>query len=81
MMTLEKILQIYFGCKKPFLKRRKLTGYNSDGLPDYDYFTHAGVKAYEKLVCLVGDVGSLVEAGHDAEHWVEVLDQIVKEDY
>ena len=44
-MTLEEILQKYFGCKRPFDKHGELT--------------NAGLKAFQKLETLCGDLQSL----------------------
>lgn len=47
---LESILQLNFGCKKPFLKRKRLTGVWHDGQKDYTDMTVKGSEAYSKLV-------------------------------
>ena len=85
-MTLEEILQKYFGCKKPFLKRKRLCGYwtsgGDEGEPEYTSLTYAGAVAYGKLTSLIYDVGSLVGGDYrrDSNGLVELLDQIVREE-
>jgi hypothetical protein len=80
MLALDEILLKYFGCKKPFLKKRRVVGHWSDGEPDYEYMTRAGGRVYEKLVKLIGDIGILTENMSATDHVVGVLDQIVRGD-
>ena len=82
-MTLEEILQEFFGRKKPFLKRKRLCGHWMGGgepEPDYEYLTRAGGKAYGKLVCLMYDLEKLLGDGFDANKWISILDEIVSEE-
>lgn len=51
MVTLEKILQNYFHCKKPFP--------NKENTKEKLQMTVSGYKAYERLCSLVEDLGSL----------------------
>jgi len=81
---LESIVQSHFGCGKVFLKKRRICGYYTgagEPEPDYEYFTKAGGKAYERLVRLLGDLGTLFGQGFDDHFMVSCLDQIVTEDY
>ena len=71
--TLEDILQRHFGCNKPFLAHP--TAHNDEG--DLDSMTVAGIKAYEKLIDLIEELGVLLDAREVANHWVEDLDNIV----
>ena len=82
-MTLEEILQKSFGCKKVFPKKKKLTGYNSEGItpePCYEYLTKSGGIAYDKLVDLLYGLGDIFGKGFNADHWIDELDKIVDSD-
>lgn len=72
--TLEEILQQYFHCSKPFLKkpRKKNSGEYTE------YFTRRGVKAYEELVALIGDLGVLGVLRDNPEGIINQLDAIVR---
>lgn len=72
-VTLEDILQRYFRCSKPFLKKpRKM----HDG--EYtEYFTRRGGKAYEQLLALIGDLSALGVLKNRAESIIQ-LDAIVR---
>ena len=72
---LESILQDCFGCKKPFLKRKKLVGVWNDGTKDYDTLTKKGAEAYEKLVSALYGL-ELIGVIADANHVIETLDSI-----
>jgi len=83
-MTLDEILRDYFGCNKPFLKNKRICGYwtgDREPEPDYEYLTISGGRAYGKLVKLLYDLETLLGSGFDANKWIEVLDQIVREEY
>ena len=83
-MTLEEILQQSFGCKNPFLKRKKICGYwigGGEAEPDYEYMTKSGGKAYGKLTGLLYSLEDLLGEGFDANHWIADLDRIVSEEY
>lgn len=74
-MPLEDILTEHFQCKRPFLKKPKLI--HKDGYEtQYEYLTSSGVRAYEKLVKLIYDLGDL-GVGIDSHHTIECLDSIV----
>ncbi len=77
-ITLEGILQKYFDCKKPFLKRKRLVSVEG-GYKRYEYMTQEGIKAYEKLIDFLYDCNSL-GIGIDANMAIKILDQIVDED-
>jgi hypothetical protein len=83
MLALDEILAKYFGVKKPFLKKRRVRGYwhGDPSDPDYEYFTRAGGKAYEKLIDLLEDLGPLIGESFDSNHFVRELDRIVSEEY
>lgn len=73
-VTLETILQDYFGCKKPFLKN-----------PHYDdkelvavTMTEKGKEAYSKLIHLLYDLDEVVSI--KANGIIDELDEI-SEDY
>ena len=79
-MTLDEILQKSFGCKKVFLKKKKLTGYNSEGItpePCYEYLTKTGGVAYDKLVDLLYGLEHVLGKEFNAGHWIAELDKIV----
>lgn len=69
-MSLEEILQTYFGCKKPFLNNRRVT----DG-GEIISMTKNGYKAYDRLVSLLYALESL-DVGIDANEVIETLDNI-----
>ena len=77
--TLEEILTEYFGCKKPFLKKPRLSAVWSDGEKKYEYLTKAGAEAYGKLIGLLYDIEKMdVGINEEAiETAVETLDAIV----
>lgn len=76
-MTVEKILQKHFKCRKPFLKIPKLYK-DGDCGNRYEYMTQHGHKTYNKLVSLIYDLGDL-GVGIDANHVIETLDNIISE--
>lgn len=69
-MSLEEILQTFFGCKKPFLNDRHVT---ADG--EIISMTKNGYKAYDKLVSLIYALDSL-DVGIDSNEVIENLDNI-----
>ena len=77
-MSVEEILQKYFGCKNPMLKTRNLTGYIFDE-PCYEYLSKSGVKAYDRLLDLLYDLEMLLGESFDADRWVREIDKIVGE--
>ncbi|MDR2559033.1 MAG: hypothetical protein LBC86_05765 [Oscillospiraceae bacterium] len=79
-MTLEEILQVSFKCKKPFLKRKRIVGYNH-GEPDYEYMTKAGANVYENMISFIFSLESLLGKEFSSSRWVEKLDEIVREEY
>ena len=76
---LDSILRNHFGCKKAFLKNRKIVGhyFGDRDWPDYEYFTVAGGKAYNKLTGLIYDLGKLLGKGFNSDSMVAWLDSIV----
>lgn len=78
-MGLEQILSQFYGCKKPFLKKKQLAGTYSDGGKVYNYMTRSGIKAYEKLV---KTVYALEEIGvtSNVNEIVNALDEIVSQE-
>lgn len=80
MKSLDEILQEYFNCNKPFLKKRKLIP-TIDG-ERYEYLTQSGARAYGKLTDLLYDLAALgvisLSVANDA---VEELDSIVRSDW
>lgn len=64
--TLEDILQICFGCKKPFDKNGNQTV--------------AGVKAYEKLIATIYGLENIgvIDSAHNV---IKQLDEIVSNEY
>ena len=74
-VTLEEILQEYFGCAKPFCKNGT--------------FTYRGAKAYNKLISLVSNVCDLCSAQRfgrpsinlPKDEIISVLDDITEEDF
>lgn len=73
---LAEILQYYFGCNKPFLKRPKAT-YDEYGIIGHEYFTVKGSKAYGELIDLIyalRDIGALTHK--EADSTVDTLDMI-----
>ena len=82
-MTLEQILQKFFGCNKPFLKRKRICGYWTGGgerEPDYTWLTQAGGRAYGNLTGLLYALEPLLGKEFDANRWVTILDQIASEE-
>lgn len=78
-MSLEEFLRKHLGCKKPFLKKRRLIGEWSDGEKRYEYMTAAGNRAYGKLVDMLYDLAEMdvgIE-GKVIEDAIETLDSIV----
>ena len=69
-MSLEEILQTYFGCKKPFLNDRRMTDSG-----EIVSMTKNGYKAYDRLVNLLYELEAL-DVGIDANEVVETLDNI-----
>jgi len=83
-MTLHDILVKYFRCKKPFLKRRKISHICLMGEtpePAYTELTNAGSKAYGELTDLMYDLGALLGDKFNANFWVEELNSIMEERY
>jgi hypothetical protein len=78
-MSLEDILQMHYGCGKPFLKKRKIVGYylGGEAEPDYEYLTVSGGKAYGKLTGLLYSLERLLGNDFDADRWISDLDDIV----
>lgn len=76
---LEDILSKCFGCKKPFLKKPKVVRVFKDGEKQYEYFTKAGGKAYEKLIDTVYGLKDLGVIDDDISI-VTILDSIVSRD-
>lgn len=72
---LESILKKDFGCKKPFLKRKKLVGVWHDGQRDYTTLSNKGAEAYEKLVEALYGL-EVIGAVDDAGKIIEELDEI-----
>ena len=81
-MTLEKILQEFFGCNKPFLKQKCICGYwtGNPPEPEYEYLAKSGGRAYNKLTRLLYALALLLGSEFDANHWISILDQIVSEE-
>ena len=79
-ITLEKILQKHFGCKKPFLAKKRPIGKYHDGTVTYSYLSNKGSEAYGKLTELLYDLEELgvLQGVNDT---VEMLDQITEGDY
>ena len=74
---LAEILERYFGCKKPFLKRPKPVR-DEYGEIEHEYLTVRGTKAYEELIDLLytlRNIGALTDKECDST--VDVLDMIV----
>ena len=63
MMTLEKILQVYFNSKNPLNKNGN--------------FTEAGSRAYGNLTSLIYDLSGLIEI--DVHEIIEQLDHIAND--
>ena len=72
---LESILQKNFGCKKPLLKRRRVTTVWGDGSKTYTALTTKGSEAYNRLI---DTLYALEEIGviDDANNIIESLDEI-----
>lgn len=72
---LESILQKNFGCKKPLLKRRRVTSVWGDGSKSYTELTVKGSEAYNRLI---DTLYALEEIGaiDDANDIIETLDEI-----
>ena len=75
---LEDILKNCFGCKKPFLKRKKLTGTWWDGQKVYTTLSDKGSEAYEKLVEAIYGLEAIGAITCDAQEIIEELDQIAE---
>ena len=73
MKTLEKILQEYFNCKKPFL----VHPYYDEKKKTPVTLTKEGAAAYGNLISLLNDVGNLT--GEDTSKIIEKLDEIASE--
>ena len=69
-VTLETILQDYFGCKKPFLKNPH---YDNEELVAVT-MTEKGKEAYSKLIDLLEDLDEVV--GIRANEIIDELDEI-----
>ncbi len=70
-VSLESILQDYFGCKNPVLQRSVTADY--DGY-DRRYLTRSGQRAYSQLVGLLYDLAELLDDSFDDT--IEELDEI-----
>lgn len=72
---LESILQKNFGCKKPLLKRRRVSTVWGDGSKTYTVLTARGSEAYNRLI---DTLYALEEIGaiDDANDIIENLDEI-----
>ena len=73
---LAEILEHYFGCKKPFLKKPKPI-YTEYGITSHEYFTVNGAKAYGELIDLIyalRNIGALSDKECDST--VDILDII-----
>lgn len=72
---LESILQKNFGCKKPLLKRRRVSTVWGDGSKTYTVLTAKGSEAYNRLI---DTLYALEEIGaiDDANDIIENLDEI-----
>ena len=79
-ICLNSIVSNHFGCKKVFLKNRRVCGHLFDE-PVYEYHTVAGGKAYEKLINLIETLEVLFGNGFDANIIVNELDEICTQDY
>ena len=66
-MTLEDILQKISGYKNIFLKKNKTN----------ECLTKSGRIAYDKLVCLLYNLGHIFGEEFKADHWIDELDKIV----
>ena len=73
-VTLEDVLQRYFHCSKPFLKKPRKT----HGGEYTEYFTRRGGKAYEQLVHLIGDLSALGVLRDNRSETIIQLDAIVR---
>ena len=76
---LESILGHCFGCKRPFLAKKKLDCIEADGEKHYQYLTASGNKAYSKLVDLVYGLQN-IGVIDDADEIIEQLDALVSEE-
>ena len=74
---LAKMLQKYFGCKRPFLKNPQVLCSWPNGDADYEYLAHGGGAAYGKLTSLISDIGEIVGDNYTADMWIDALDSIV----
>lgn len=74
--SLEEILKMCFGCKKPFLKKKQIDYIESDGEKHFRFLTVAGSKAYGDLVDVVYGL-EMIGVISDANEIVEQLDDIV----
>lgn len=70
-VSLESILQDYFGCKHPVLQRSVPTDY--DGY-DRRYLTRSGQRAYSQMIGLLYDLAELLDMPFD--EIIEELDEI-----
>ena len=74
---LAEILEHYFGCEKPFLKKPKPLEYYGKEVISYEYFTVKGAKAYGELIDLIyhlRNIGALTDK--EADSIVDTLDMI-----
>ena len=76
-MTLEEVLSEFFGCKKLFLKKRKICGYLL-GEPCYEYITKNGGRAYGRLTDLLYSLEELLGGDFEADRWIDELDYIMR---
>ncbi len=78
-VTLEYILQKYFGLKSNlFLAKPKIIEY-CDSTPVYDNMTVAGHKAYKRMIDFVYDLSQLGINGIDEGILVDCLDELTNE--
>jgi hypothetical protein len=79
-MTLERIFEKYFSCKKTYLIKPRLRKgrYTISKNPqDYEVLTKHGIRSYNKLVYLLQDLELLFENNFNANIWIKELDEIV----
>lgn len=78
-ISLEYILQKYFGLKSNlFLTNPKIIEY-CDDMPIYDNMSVAGHKAYKKMIDFIYDLSKLGVNGLDENSLVDCLDSITNE--
>lgn len=77
--SLEEILQRCFGCKKPFLKNKRISYIDSEGYTHYNYMTNSGWKNYDKLLTVLYGLEN-IGVIHSVGHIVDQLDRILSEE-